>query len=180
MLKCWEEKTNQRPTFTEIVSRYHSGLISGTAKAEEGDGYVLLGSEENSSTAENQQREEKSLSNTSVMDITIVDNDCENMPSVGGTTFHVTLLHNPKGSEEPIIAAQPDKEYYMEMNVTSNVLVNQAAQEYDGISDEGSHVTSSADRVTSDMDHVTPVEHELDYVVMQEAEPAKPIKIEQC
>ena len=175
MLKCWEENAENRPTFIEIVSQYHSGLIPGTAKAEEGDDYALLGSEENSSTAENQQREEKSLSNTSVMDITIVDNHCETVPTVGGTTFHVTLSHDPKGSEGPIIAAQPDNEYYVEMNAMSNVLVNQAAHECNGISDEGSHMTSSADHVISDMDHVIPVEDELDYVVMQEAEPAKPI-----
>ena len=175
MLKCWEENAENRPTFIEIVSKYHSGLMPGTAKAEEGDDYVLLGSEENSSTVENQQREEKSLSNTSVMNVTIVDNRRENVPSVGGTTFHVTLLHDPNGSEEPIIAAQPDNEYYVEMNAMSNVLVNQAARECDGIPDEGSHVTSSADHVISDMDHVTPTEQELDYVVMQEAEPAKPI-----
>ena len=183
MLKCWEERGEKRPTFTEIVSHYHNGLIPGTAKAEEGtDGYVLLGSEEHSSTAErpDPSREENSakcLSDTSVMDVTIVNNLCEDAaPSAGGIAFHVTLLHNQKGSEDSaIIAAQPDKECYVEMNGLSNVLVNQAAGEYDGVSEEGSHVTSSADHVISDVDHVTPVEHELDYIVMQKAEPAKRI-----
>jgi hypothetical protein len=183
MLNCWEERADERPTFAEIVSQYHGGLIPGTAKDEEGDGYVLLGSEEmNSSTAaaEHQQKEEKRLSDTSVMDVTIVNDHYENSatPSVGGTTFHVTLLHDSERSGEPgIIAAQPDKEEYVEMSAAmSNVLVNPAAHEHDGVSDEeGSHVTSSADHVMSDVDHVTPVEHELDYVIMQEADPAKPI-----
>lgn len=183
---CWEERAENRPTFTQIVSQYHNGLIPGTAKANEGDedGYVLLGSEENSkfTTAEHQQsREEKCISDTSVMDVTIVNNDhVENTtPSVGGMTFNVTFLHDQNRLEEPgNIAAhdQPaDKDCYVEMNATSSVLVNHAAREYDGVSDEGSHVTSSADHVISNMDHVTPIEHELDYVVMQKAEPAKPI-----
>ena len=175
MLKCWEERAEKRPTFTEIVSQCHNGLIPGTAKAEEGDGYVLLGSEEmNSTTAEHQQREEKRLSSTSVMDVTIVNDHCEDStaPSVGGTTFNVTFLHDPRGSEEPgIITASLDKKEYVEMSAAvSNVLVNPAALEHDGMSDEeGSHVTSSGDHVISDVDHVTPIEH------MQEADPAKPI-----
>ena len=185
MLKCWEERADNRPTFAVIVSQYHNGLIPGTAKTEEGDidGYVLLGPEEmNSTAAQHPQRdsEEKHLSNTSVMDITIVNDHCEDpvSPSVGGTTFNVTLLHGPKGSDEPgIIASQLDKEEYVEMSAAvSNVLVNPAAHEHDGISDdEGSHVTSSADHVISDVDRVTPVEHELNYVIMQEADPAQPI-----
>ena len=179
MLKCWEERADNRPTFAVIVSQYHNGLIPGTAKTEEGDGYILLGSEEmNSTTNQHEQRdsEEKRLSNTSVMDITIVNDHCEDpaSPSVGGTTFNVTLLCGPKGSDEPgVIAAQLDKEEYVEMSAAvSNVLVNPAAHEHDGVSDdEGSHVTSSADHVISDMDGVTPVEHELNYVIIQEADP---------
>ena len=179
MLTCWEERGEKRPTFTEIVSHYHNGVIPGTAKAEEDDGYVLLGPEDHSSTVKrhpSRDENSKRFSDTLVMDVTIVNNHCEDTaPSVAGdTTFHVTLLHNQKGSGDPvIIATQPTKECYVEMNGLSNVLVNQAAGEYDGVSEEGSHVTSSADHVISDVDHVTPVEHELDYIVMQKAEPAK-------
>ena len=175
MLKCWEGKAEKRPTFTEIVSQYHDGLIPGTSKADEGDGYVLLGIEENLSTAlQHQQLREEKSNDTSVIDITVIDNNHQNTPSIAGTTFHVTLSHDPKGTEQPT-EAQPEKEYYIEMNAVSNVFVNQAAHEYDGISDEANHVTSSADHVIPDaVNNVSDVEHELEYIVMQKAEPAKP------
>lgn len=170
MLKCWEDEAENRPTFTEIVSCYHDGLLPGTSKSEEGDTYVLLGPEETTSNSHHQQKKEKSLDDTSVMDTTIINNHDQNVivPSNAGTS---TLSRD---SKESVAIHESDKEYYIEMNATSNMFVNQAAHEYDDISDEANHVTFSADHVIPDaVNHVTSVEHELDYVVMQGAEPAK-------
>ena len=151
MLSCWKDKAEERPTFTKIVSRYHDGLIPGTSKAEHGEGYVLLGLEENTSQ-QHQQRAETNLNNTSAMDITNINDQCQNMPSAG-TTFHVTLLYDSKGrpGNQPI-GAEAEMEYYIEM---SSVFVNQAVQDNDNVADEGNHVTSSADHEIADVNHVT-------------------------
>ena len=155
MVNCWKDKAEERPTFTDVVSRYHDGFMPGTSKAEHGD-YHLLGSEENISI----ESAEESLNDISVVDVTLVNGHHQSTPSAG-TTFHVTLLREPVGPESPDqpITARPDMD-----ETNANVFVNKAVHEYD-ISDEGNHVTSSVDHVIPD------VPHDLDYVLMQEAKP---------
>ena len=154
MLKCWENVADKRPTFTEIVSRYHDGLIADTSKAEHGGshaGYALLGPEEERCAAEHPL---KKLSKTqSVVDISTIslkDLKISSTPSTG-TTFNVIFLSPRVGSRvggESNPAAEcatlPDQEYYIKMErncvlsdcaeESGNVLVNQAAlHEYDDV-----------------------------------------------
>ena len=164
-LKCWEDEADKRPTFTEIVSRYHDGLIPGTSKAEQGGGYVLLGSEEKCVA-----KHQKKLSETSVMNISMINKDSKMSTPSAGMTFDVTFL-SPRGEGEQdpecdIAAAMLDQECYMEMNSVSNchagvsVLVNQAAlHEYDNVvQDHQEEMGAGGERdghVTTDPDHVT-------------------------
>lgn len=156
MLKCWENVAHKRPTFTEIVSRYHDGLIAAdTSKAEGGGshaGYVLLGPEEERRAAEHPL---KKLSETrSIMDISTIslkDLKISSTPSTG-TTFDVIFLSPRMGGSRvgeelnpaTECAALPDQEYYIKMErncvlsdcagESGNVLVNQAAlHEYDDV-----------------------------------------------
>ena len=149
ILKCWENVADKRPTFTEIVSRYHDGLIAAdTSKAEQGGrhaGYVLLGPEEEHRAAEHPL---KKLSKTqSVVDISTIslkDLTISSTPSVG-TTFNVIFL-SPRVGRSRVgeesnpaaeCAAMADQEYYIKMErncvlsdcaeESGNVLVNQAA-----------------------------------------------------
>ena len=180
MLTCWEEEAEKRPTFTEIISQYHSGLLPGTSKGSEGQGYALLGPEEKKVPVQSQQR---LFNDTSVMDITIIHQLCMTPPA--GSTFDVTFLSpsSRKGSQSA--AAMPDMEYYMKMNspsIGANVFVNLATHEYDNVSEdqeERGHVTTDVDHVTHSTTHSHSNEsHKLnagcDYVHMKAAEPAVP------
>ena len=162
MLKCWEDEADKRPTFTEIISRYHDGLIPGTSKAKQGGGYVLLGPEEN------RVEHQKKLSETSIVNIAMINKDFK---ISAGMTFDVTFL-SPRGagdSQDPecdVAVALPDQECYMEMDSVSgchagaSVLVNQAVlHEYDNVArDHQEEVGVGGERdghVTTDSDHVT-------------------------
>jgi hypothetical protein len=180
MLKCWKNAADKRPTFTEIVSRYHDGLILDTSKAEQGDGrgYVLLGHEE-----KRVAKLSKKLSQTSIVDsmISLKDAKVSTIPSAG-TTFDVIFLSpageskmGDRGAElDPECAAMPDQYMEMEMNcilggragTSGHVLVNQAAlHEYDNVAEDHQeeevmvgapshgHVTTSSDHVTSGSNH---------------------------
>ena len=183
MLKCWENVADKRPTFTEIVSRYHDGLIAAdTSKAEGGGshaGYVLLGPEEECRAAEHPL---KKLSETrSIMDISTIslkDLKISSTPSTG-TTFDVIFLSPRVGSRvgeesNPATecpAAMPDQEYYIKMErncVLSDCAGDQAAlHEYDDVAPQdrqeeaqmavgvSSHGERQDSHVTTDSNHVT-------------------------
>ena len=174
MQKCWEDEAEKRPTFTEIVSRYHDGLIPGTTKAEQGavDSYVLLGPEEKPHV-EYEQKLATSLSKTSIMDISVIKKDSQLSTPSAGTTFDVIFL-NRRGvigaveQSESDLAANTDQECYMHMERNSNwyagvsVLVNQAAlHEYDDVTqdhqedDVGAEDREQEGHVTINSDHVT-------------------------
>ena len=154
MLKCWENVADKRPTFTEIVSRYHDGLVMDTSKAEQGRshaGYVLLGPEEERRAAEHPLKKlSKTQSIVDISTISLKDLKISSTPSTG-TTFNVTFLSPRVGGSRvgeesnpgaECAAAMPDQEYYIKMErncvlsdcaeENGNVLVNQAAlHEYD-------------------------------------------------
>ena len=177
MQKCWKDEAEKRPTFAEIVSQYHDGLIPGTTKTEQGSGYVLLGPEEKLHVEHaHEQKIVTSLNETSIMDISVINKDSKlSTPSVG-TKFDVLFL-SPSGvtgseqSESDKSSAMPDQECYMEMNRVSNwhagvsVLVNQAAlHEYDDVArdhqeevgakrEQDCHVTINSDHMTAGLTH---------------------------
>ena len=185
MLKSWNKDATKRPTFTEIVSHFQEGVLPGTARADEDGEYVLLGPEENVLN-EQRARTDTILSKTSKMDITMINpNQCA-PSSFNGTSFDVVFLC-PSGKKLEKVAAQPDLEYYMEMNSLpreGSVFVNQAAElhEYDNIaeglgeskkSEADSHVTYSSDHVTHTKENRIN-ELNSEYIIMQSAEPALP------
>ena len=185
MLKSWNKDAKKRPTFTEIVSHFQEGVLPGTARADEDGEYVLLGPEENVLN-EQRARTDTILSKTSKMDITMINSNQCAPSSFNGTSFDVVFLC-PSGKEPEKVAAQPDLEYYMEMDSLprkGSVFVNQAAElhEYDNIaeglreskkSEADSHVTYSSDHVTHTKENKIN-ELNSEYIIMQSAEPALP------
>ena len=185
MASCWSEGADKRPTFSEIVSWYHDGIIPGTSKVdEEVEGYVLLGPEEQSKTVSGKREKAKnSLTDTSVMDITMIDKREGATPI--GTTFDVVFLHQSLDERESSsVANQPDSDYYVEMSSLSSqasVITNPIAadNDYDSVHDETESERKNNGHVTTAVDHMT-YSNKLDaigeYVVMQSAEPVVLIK----
>ena len=177
MLRCWSEGTDNRPTFSGIVSWYHDGVITGTTKADkEVKGYVLLGQEEQRAVeSHNREKAKTSLTDTSVMDITMIRAREGTVPI--GTTFDITFLDLSTQEREspPNASNKPDSEYYVEMTSlssdASSVIVNQSAldNEYDSVPEEVE--SKSKGHVTTSDDHVTSLSEPDEYIVMQSAKP---------
>ena len=185
MQNCWEDEAERRPTFTEIVSRYHDGLIVGTSKAGVEEGYVLLGSEEKKQYRQHQEGEANGTSSEA---------DSESLLNAIVTHFQKTppasfvfdvafLTPNCRRGSLPL-AAMPNMEYYVEMNSLphgASVFVNHTMHDYDNITveeEEDGHVKTKdhmTDHVTTYRNHVTTdlPQSNSDYILMQSAEPAK-------
>ena len=198
---CWDNEPEKRPTFAEIVCRYHEdGLISATSRIGSDSGYVLLGPEE--------KRETDPKDTAEITDFT--DDDSESLMNAILTHFQksppasfildtfLSPIGNKKAATLPSNATLPDLEYYMDMTSSSlggSVFMNQMMHEYDNISigeEEkgdreklGDHTTTSTDHMTCRVGQEDCVVHKQvaksdlpksnsDYILMQSADPVNP------
>ena len=198
---CWDNEPEKRPTFAEIVSRYHEdGLVSATSMIGNDSGYVLLGPEE---------KREADLKDTALT-TDFTDDDSESLMNAILTHFQKSLpasfildtflspIGNKKAATLPSNAILPDLEYYMDMTSNSlggSVFMNQMMHEYDNISigekekgdheKPGDHMTTSTDHMTYKDGQEDCVVHKQvaksdlpksnsDYILMQSADPVNP------
>ena len=201
---CWDNEPDKRPTFAEIVSRYHKdGLISASSMIGSDSGYVLLGPED-------QKRYSDSRDTAETTDFT--DDDSQSLMNAILTHFQKsppasfvldTLLSAggdklKKAATLPSNAALPDLEYYMDMasnTLGGSVIVNHMMHEYDNISmgeEEKGDCEKLGDHMTTSINHMTYKDGQedcavhkqvpksdlpksnSDYIIMQSADPINP------
>jgi hypothetical protein len=197
---CWDNESDKRPTFAEIVTRYHKdGLISAASMIGNDSGYVLLGPED--------QKREDTAETTD-----FTDDDSQSLMDAILTHFQKsppasfvldTFLSAKddklkKAATLPSNTTLPDLEYYMDMASNSlggSVFVNHMMHEYDNISigeeEKGDH-EKLGDHMTTSTDHMTYKDGQedcivdkqvpqsdlpksnSDYILMQSADPINP------
>lgn len=175
---CWDNEPDKRPTFAEIVSRYHKdGLISASSMIGSDSGYVLLGPED-------QKRERDSRDTAETTDFT--DDDSQSLMNAILTHFQKsppasfvldTFLSAggdklKKAATIPSNATLPDLEYYMDMasnTLGGSVIVNHMMHEYDNISigeeEKGDCEKRSNDHMTASINHMTYKDGQEDHAV---------------
>ena len=181
---CWDNEPERRPSFGEIVCRYHDGIVPDAFIISNDTGYVLLRPEEEADDSE-------SLMNA------ILKHFQKSRPASFVSDAFLNPSKKMRASAQQT-ASLPNLEYYMDMNSRSSrgsIFVNQMMHEYDNISigeeekgdseKMGDHMTTSMDHLTKDGQEGSAAVHEQestfdlpksnsDYILMQSAEPANP------
>lgn len=179
----------KRPSFTEIVSLYHSeGLVPESCRVKGDSGeYVLLGPEtEKDEHKKYLEEERKTTSMPNDDSDSLLNAILSHFQKTPPASFVFDTL-SKSGRDLYPVATKPDLEYYIDMtshSLGASVFVNQAMHEYDDISiGEGEERRAkSADLLTAtDEDFITKdnakaglPKSNSDYIIMQSAESAKP------
>ena len=181
----------KRPSFTEIVSQYHSAELvpeSCRVKGDSGE-YVLLGPETEKDEHLKHHKEEKKGNSLLTDDSdSLLNAILAHFQKTPPASFVFDTLLNPRsGRESYPVATKPDLEYYIDMSSHSqgaSVFVNQTMHEYDDISIEEVEerraksvdllISSDDDSIAKDNAKSSLPQSSSDYILMQSAESAKP------
>ena len=189
MGRCWDVDSDKRPSFTEIVSQFHTDeLVPEECWLKEESGYVLLGPE-TEKTEEDLDKDKDDSNNDNVNDreslLNAILTHFQKTPQASYVADTLMRSTHRRGSQP--VAEKPDLEYYMDMTSrstnTTSVFINHVVSLGEGES-EGDHVTLLPDHVTEDgrpvMSHEQSDSSEAlprsnsDYILMQSAESARP------
>lgn len=195
---CWDNEPERRPSFGEIVCRYHDGIVPDAFIISNDTGYVLLGPEEE---AENPQIKRETINFNDDDSESLMNAILKHFQKSRPASFVSDAFLNPSKkmrASSQQTASLPNLEYYMDMSSRSSrgsIFVNQMMHEYDNISigeeekgdseKMGDHMTTSMDHMTKDGQEGSAAVHEQestfdlpksnsDYILMQSAEPANP------